>query len=55
MTNQNKCESGETSWESSWLKSKLLKTAGSTTTKPAKQTDTERYLAALYNCGESTI
>lgn len=50
MTNQNKCESGETSWESSWLKSKLLKTAGST-----KQTDTERYLAALYNCGESTV
>lgn len=51
MINQNKCESGETSWESSWLKSKLHKTGG--LTKPAKQTDTERYLAALYNCGEA--
>jgi len=53
MTNQNKCESGETSWVSSWLKSKLLKTDGSTS--PAKQTDVERYTDALFKCGEAEL
>jgi len=33
----------------SWLQTKLA----TNTTKPAKQTDTERYLTALYHCGEA--
>lgn len=45
---QTKTQSGSESYTASWLQSKL-----NNVTKPAKQTDTERYLAALYNCGEA--
>ena len=53
MTNQNKCESGETSYVSSWLKSKLLKTDGSNT--PSKRTDQDKYTHALFECGEAML
>ena len=51
MTDQNKCESGETSYVSSWLASKLHKKPP----QPVKQTDEQRYYTALYNCGEASI
>ena len=41
----------DTTYVASWLQAKVA----NSTTKPAKQTDEQRYLAALYNCGESPL
>ena len=50
MSNTQKTsKDGQTSWTSSWLESKL----NAKVSKPLKQTDTGRYYAALYNCGEA--
>lgn len=48
MTTQT--QSGSESYVASWLQSKL-----NSNTKPAKQTDEQRYLSALYNCGEAEL